>query len=88
MRSSFLNRLSGKEFFVFETTFSLQLIEVLALIMPQSETELFENEILQTVSATNLEFVKKYAFAFVVECQQYKSTAGDSVRLAIQKNSG
>ena len=34
VRSSFLKRLSGKEFFVFETTFRLQLLEVLALVMP------------------------------------------------------
>ncbi len=74
VRNSFLQKLAGKEYFVFENSFSLQLIELLGLIMPQSEQELFDNELIKPLQQLNQEYVKKFAFAFVVECQQFVKT--------------
>jgi hypothetical protein len=69
VRNSFLNKLAGKDYFVFENSFSLQLIELISMIMPLSEQELFDNELIKPLQPLNREYIKKFAFAFVVECQ-------------------
>jgi len=61
--------LAGKEYFVFDSVFNLQFIEMLAIIAPRDEAALFDNELLQQTGEINLEFLKRYVFAFVIECQ-------------------
>ena len=57
VKSSFLSRLSGKEFYVFSNTFTDQFLDVLSYIAPQTIEELFENELLKSLSELNTQFL-------------------------------
>ena len=44
---------------------------MLALILPRTEQDLIDNELLSSLSSANLAYLKKYSFAFIVEAQHY-----------------
>lgn len=71
VKSSFMEKLAGKEFFVFSNTFNDAFLEVLSFILPQSLEALFENELMRAMSELNTRFLKKYAFAFVAEAKHF-----------------
>ena len=71
VRSSFMDKLTGKEFYIFSNTFNEQFLEVLSFILPQSLEELFDNELMQAMNELNTRFLKKYAFAFVAEAKHF-----------------
>ena len=53
VKSSFMDKLNGKEFFVFSNTFNEAFIEVLSFILPQSLETLFDNELMKAMSELN-----------------------------------
>jgi hypothetical protein len=61
-------KLSGKDFYVFQSTFSDQFLDILSILMPQTEAELFGNELMAAITELNLKYIKKFTFAFVLEC--------------------
>lgn len=75
-----MNRLSGKEFYVFSNTFTDQFLDVLSYIAPQTLEELFDNELLKTMSELNLQFLKKYAYAFVAETRHFLEVEPDILK--------
>ena len=81
VKSSFLDRLNGKEFYVFSNTFNEAFIEVLSFILPQSLEALFENELMSAMNELNARFLKKYAFAFVAEAKHFLLTNPDVYEL-------
>ena len=87
VKSSFLDRLNGKEFYVFSNTFNEAFIEVLSFILPQSLEALFENELMSAMNELNARFLKKYAFAFVAEAKHFLLTNPDVYEL-LQKDNG
>jgi hypothetical protein len=74
VRSAFLHKLQGKDYFIFEQTFSRNLVDILAILCPTSEQSLFENELLQHLPSLTQEYLKKYAFAFICECEHFLSS--------------
>ena len=54
VRNSFLSKLAGKEYYVFQNTFTDEFLELLSFILPQSEAKLFDNELLGALSLANL----------------------------------
>ena len=66
-----MDKLAGKEFFVFSNTFNESFLEVLSFILPQSIDSLFENELMSFMSELNTRFFRKYAFAFVAEAKHF-----------------
>ena len=83
-----MDKLSGKEFFVFSNTFNEAFIEVLSFILPQSLESLFENELMQTVGELNSRFLKKYAFAFVAEAKHFLASNPDIFDLIQNEGAG
>lgn len=71
VKSSFMDKLAGKEFFVFSNTFNESFLEVLSFILPQSIEKLFDNELMGFMSELNTRFFRKYAFAFVAEAKHF-----------------
>ena len=80
MRTSFLNRLSGKEFYVFTNTFTEKFLDVLSYILPTTLENLFENELIRTMSDLNTQFLKKYAYAFVAEAKHFLTSNPEIVK--------
>ena len=71
VKMSFMDKLAGKEFYVFSNTFNDAFLEVLSFILPQSLEALFENELMASMNDLNRRFLKKYAFAFVAEAKHF-----------------
>jgi hypothetical protein len=71
VRQSFLGRLAGKDFYVFSNTFTDSFLDMIALIVPRTEQEITENELFGSLSEANMDYLKKYCFAFVVETQHF-----------------
>lgn len=88
VKSSFMDKLAGKEFFVFSNTFNEAFLEVLSFILPQSLESLFENELMQTMNDLNARFLKKYAFAFVAEAKHFLASNPDIYELIQKEGQG
>ena len=66
-----MDKLAGKEFFVFSNTFNEAFLEVLSFIAPQTLDSLFENELMSAMNELNARYLRRYAFAFVAEAKHF-----------------
>ena len=62
---------------MFSNTFTDSFLDMMALIIPRSESDIVENELLSSLSESNLDYIRKFSFAFIVEAQHFLQQSED-----------